>query len=150
MSGFVIDASVLIKTVLDEEGSAEAVALLRRGGATAPDLIVTECANILWKKTRKGELLADEAALIARVLTQAPLAIVPTRTFLENTVRLAVSLDHPAYDCAYVALAIDRGCPLVSADFRLIDKLVKATQGEPRAQGLRLAEAPGYFEGQGL
>ena len=33
---------------------------------------------------------------------------------------LAVDLDHLAYDCAYLALAMDRGHPFVTADERFV------------------------------
>jgi predicted nucleic acid-binding protein len=32
----------------------------------APDLLVAECANILWKKAQRGELSHEEADLAAR------------------------------------------------------------------------------------
>ena len=50
MSGLVIDASVAIKWVIEEAGTKEALAL-RRQALAAPDLLVAECANILWKKS---------------------------------------------------------------------------------------------------
>ena len=48
MSTFVIDASVAIKWVVEEPGTPEAL-LLRRHRLLAPDLLMAECANILWK-----------------------------------------------------------------------------------------------------
>jgi predicted nucleic acid-binding protein len=46
LSTFVIDASVVIKWVVDEPGTAQAH-LLRRHRLLAPDLLIAECANIL-------------------------------------------------------------------------------------------------------
>ena len=37
--------------------------------------------------------------------------------------RLAIDLDHPAYDCFYLALAIQTQYPLVTADTRFHDKV---------------------------
>lgn len=49
----VIDASVAIKWVVDEPGTTEALALRRKAKLIAPDLLIAECANILWKKARR-------------------------------------------------------------------------------------------------
>ena len=36
--------------------------------------------------------------------------------------KLAIALDHPAYDCVYLALAEQLSCDLVTADDRLAGK----------------------------
>ena len=64
MTHLVIDASVAIKWVIAEHGTREALSL-RRHRLFAPDLLVAECANVLWKKTRRNELTEDEARLAA-------------------------------------------------------------------------------------
>ena len=55
MSDLVIDASIAIKWVIEEDRTKEALAL-RRQALAAPDLLVAECANILRKKVRRKEL----------------------------------------------------------------------------------------------
>jgi predicted nucleic acid-binding protein len=116
----VIDASVAVKWVVEEEGSTAATALRRRFRFAAPDLLVTECANILWKKTWRGELTAVEANIAARLLERAGIELVPMGGLLEKTIDLAIRLDHPAYDCIYLALARQRGWRFVTADQRLL------------------------------
>lgn len=49
----------------------------------APDLINAECANILWKKARRGELSADEARFAGRLIANADIELIPTRSLLE-------------------------------------------------------------------
>ena len=131
MSPFVIDASVLIKTVVEEDGSAQAVALLESGAAVAPDLIMPECANILWKKTRRGEYTSEEAKLAAQILQRAEFEIAPSRMLTEHAVEYSAMLDHPAYDCVYLALALARVRALrfVTADTRSVSKLKAAGSG---------------------
>jgi predicted nucleic acid-binding protein len=118
LTDFVIDASVAIKWVVDEPGTSAALAL-RRHRLFAPDLLAAECANILWKKARLGELSAEEVLFAARLLQRADIELVPMRGLLEPATRLAIALDHPAYDCIYVALAESLGCDLVTADRQL-------------------------------
>ena len=120
MTRLVVDASVAIKWVVEEAGSKVAVGLLGGPALSAPDLLMPECANILWKKVRRGELTPEEAALVAELLQRAAVELVPTRPLIPAALALAVRLDHPAYDCAYLALAVDRGHPFVTADERLV------------------------------
>ena len=129
MSPFVIDASVLIKTVVEEDGSAQAVTLLESGAALAPDLIMSECANILWKKIRRGEYTSEEAKLAAQILQRAEFEIAPSRMLTEHAVEYSAMLDHPAYDCVYLALAHVRALRFVTADTRLVRKLNAAGSG---------------------
>ncbi len=116
-----VDASVAIKWVVEEPGTAEALAL-RRYRLSAPDLLIPECANILWKKVRRRELAELEALLAARLLERADVELVPMRRMLEPATRLAVALDHPAYDCFYLALAQSAGLSFVTADGKLCAK----------------------------
>jgi len=117
----VVDASVAIKWVVQEQGTAEAL-LLRRHNLSAPELLIPECANILWKKVRRRELTEQEARLAARLLERADIDLAPTRRLLEPATMLAIALDHPAYDCVYLALAATLACDFVTADERLSRK----------------------------
>jgi predicted nucleic acid-binding protein len=105
------NASVALKWVVEEQGTPEALALRQRAKLIAPELLVAECANILWKKVQRDELLKEEAFLAARLLQGAEIELLPTRSALE-----AATLDHPPYDCLYLALAITHHCPFVTAD----------------------------------
>ena len=134
MTTWVIDASVAIKWVVDESGTEQAL-LLRRHRLVAPDLLVPECANILWKKVRRGELSDAEAILAARLLQRAEIELEPTRGLLESAMKLAIALDHPAYDCIYLALAEALSCAMVTADERLYRRALAI---EPKV--VRLAE----------
>ena len=125
MTDLVIDASVAIKWVVEESGTKEALSLLRHR-LYAPDLLVAECANILWKKVRRRELTPTEAEFAARLLQRADIELAPMRALLEPATRLAIALDHPAYDCTYVALAVGMSCDLVTADQRLSAKVLPA------------------------
>jgi len=92
----------------------------------APDLLIPECANILWKKVRRKELTEREALLAARLLERADIQLEPMRHLLEPAARLAIALDHPAYDCIYLALAEAMTCDFVTADEALYRKAQSA------------------------
>ena len=57
MNTFVIDASIAVKWVVEEHRTPEALLALRqKAKLIAPELLVAECANILWKKVQRQEL----------------------------------------------------------------------------------------------
>lgn len=51
-------------------------------------------------------------------LTKAPLASVPLEQDLPEAMRFALQLNHPVYDCFYLALAKRLGTYVVTADAR--------------------------------
>lgn len=114
----VVDASVAAKWLAPEPDSGMAEALLD-DELVVPDLLFAEVANILWKKQMRGEM-DDAAALVAaRWLLQAPLEVHDSVGLLVDALTLALKLQHPAYDCVYLALARRIDLPLVTADRRL-------------------------------
>lgn len=118
MTDFVVNASVAIKWVIEEPGSGAALGL-RQHQLFAPDLLAPECANILWKKVRRGELTAEEAGLAARLLAPAEVELEPTLHLMEQGARPRHRARHPAYDCVYLALAETQSCAFVTADAHL-------------------------------
>jgi len=121
----VIDASIALKWVVPEADSDAALAL-RRQRVAAPELLIAECANALWKKVRRNQLTVQEASLAARLLQRSDIELEPMRDLMEPATRLAVALDHPAYDCLYLALADMSACELVTADEVFCRKVVAA------------------------
>jgi len=136
----VIDASIAVKWVIEEDGTQEALALRRGGRLIAPDLLVPECANILWKKVQRKELSKEEALLAARLLQGAEIELLPTRALLAAAARLAIELEHPAYDCLYLALAMDNDCRFVTADARFVHKLAQKRGARFRGKVIALIE----------
>lgn len=122
MSALVVDASVAVKWVVDEEGS-EAAAELAVEDLEAPDLLYVESANVLWTKALRGELTEAEAAERLALLLEAPLRLIPSKGLLERAQALAFELEHPVYDCVYLALSLDRDTELVTADGRFVNAL---------------------------
>jgi predicted nucleic acid-binding protein len=122
VSEYVVDASIAAKWVIDEPGTIQALKL-RRHVLFAPDLLIAECGNIIWKKVRLGELSEPEASLAIGLLVRADIELVPTRRLARRAVDLAILLDHSTYDCIYLALAETAKRPFVTADARLPRKL---------------------------
>ena len=142
MKRAVIDASVAIKWLVEERGSAAALSLLDGPELIAPDLLMPECANILWKKVVRAEFSAEEAQLAADLLQRAAIELISVRALMADALQLAVELNHPAYDCTYLALAIAQGCPFVTADERLARVVQARGAGSAASAVLPLMQLP--------
>jgi predicted nucleic acid-binding protein len=118
--GIIVDASVALKWVLDEDDSVLARALATKELA-APELLWSECANGLWRWVRRGVLSGRVAQARFVALRRAPIALTPAGELLDRALMLAVELSHPVYDCVYLALALQRGMQVVSADRRFVN-----------------------------
>jgi predicted nucleic acid-binding protein len=117
----VVDASVALKWLVEEEGSAAAVRLLDGPVLLAPALIHVEVANALWRMARAGRLSAGDAADALALFGRLPLRRrVEDRDLAPEALRLARLLDHPVYDCLYLALAVDAAAPVITADRRFV------------------------------
>jgi predicted nucleic acid-binding protein len=113
----VIDASVALKWVLDEPGKDAADALLDED-LIAPSLWLLESANALWRRARRGEITAAQADDRLATLFDAPVTNTAIEDDLPSATALASSLNHPVYDCLYLALALREDSHVVTADVR--------------------------------
>ena len=118
-----VDASVVVKWFVAESLHHEARCLLsRRIDLHAPDLVLSEFANTIWKKTRAKEISNQE--LYLNELSSLPdvISLLPDRELIERTARMAFEIDHPVYDCLYLACAEATGSGVITADRRLANK----------------------------
>ena len=146
---FVIDACVALKWFVEEAGSAQAAALLTGPDLLiAPDLIVAEVANAGLKAVRAGTMLPAQHDHAAARLPLAFDDLAPLAALAQRAAALSRLLDHPAYDCFYLALAEERAATLVTADQRFLDRLA-GTPWEGIAVNLRSMTAGGPGSGEG-
>jgi predicted nucleic acid-binding protein len=116
----IVDASVAIKWFIDEVDSDIARRLWRdEPDLLAPDLIVPQVCNAAWRKVKLGQSDPAQAVQIAARLRQGVLEFRSTSPLAPRAVELALELDHPVYDCFYLALADAEKAELVTADRRL-------------------------------
>lgn len=131
MSKLITDASVLVKCIFDEVGSAAARSML--GGPlppAAPDLASAECANAIWKRVRRRQIDGLAAHKALAVLDAVPFELLPLQPLTETALGLALEYDHPVYDCYYLAAAITHDANLATADARLYDLALRVGFGE--------------------
>ena len=126
----VVDASVAVKWLVEEEGSASAERLLEGDhDLHAPRLMVSEIANALWRKARLGEIGHGEAGVLAAAVREMPIRWSDDELICADAVRLALALDRPVYDCVYLALAHRIGATLVTADTRFANAVAATEHG---------------------
>jgi predicted nucleic acid-binding protein len=120
----VVDCSVAAKWVLQESGRIEALHLLdeQESGKTlllAPDLLLTEFAGLIAKRTRRNQMPVAQAHQAFRLMEESELRLFDTRPLLGRALDLVLKNQMSFWDCVYLALAIQQECPMITADRRL-------------------------------
>ena len=87
----------------------------------APTLLLTEVANVLWKLQRAKALPAgSDPQDLLRTAAELVDHLEPDRALQAEALALAIRLNHPVYDCLYLALARREAAMLLSCDQRLL------------------------------
>ena len=124
----VLDASVALKTVLNEPDSSAALKLRdqyrkQMHELIAPDTFVVEVAHALTRAERKKVLQVGEARkFLTEIMTDRPV-LHPHLPLIPRAVELSSQLKIGVYDCLYAALAEREGCEFVTADAKLVKAL---------------------------
>lgn len=118
----ILDASAGVTLFVKESASVKVATLVEPGGIHVPTLFYSEVANALWKKVRRGE--ADPARFALRFGSlELMLLAIDERPFAARALAIALELDHPAYDCVYLAIAEALGDRVVTLDRRFCNRV---------------------------
>ncbi|MDE0391264.1 MAG: type II toxin-antitoxin system VapC family toxin [Rhodospirillales bacterium] len=132
----VIDASVACKWFFEEPLSTEARALAETGEVfSAPDMILVECANAAWRRVSGETIPLAQAHAFLSALPQWFASLVPAARLHARAFEMACALNHPVYDCQYLALAEVEESRLVTADRAFVNK-VRRSPWSSRIQSL--------------
>lgn len=132
----IVDASVAVQWIAEEDTSALSETLLERSDLSAPELLVIEVANALRRKIFVGDISMEQAKAGLRFIREKVATIDLSNEVLDRSLELAEAMYHPVYDCIYLALAQQQGARLVTYDQELIER----TRGQ--GLGALLAELP--------
>ena len=131
LSLLVVDASVAVKLIVDEDGKEEALARTRNETRlVAPDWLLVEAGNALWRKCASGvfdrEVAEDLHAMLPRFFDEFR----PSAPLAPTALALSFDLKHWIYDCIYLATAIDLGAPLLTADRKFWNAAKRSGYGD--------------------
>ncbi len=120
----VVDASIAIKWLIEEDYSGEADQLLTawdrdKTRVAAPHLLPTEVANGLHQRVRRGHFSLATAVQLEAAFLEKDIALVQSAHINLRAMRIASALAQNAvYDAHYLALAESLDCDLWTADQR--------------------------------
>lgn len=124
MQKLVIDASVVLKAYVPEEGSVQAQAIFRDYALGyvelfAPALMPYEVVNALLVAVRKGRVEKAGAEEVLREFVRLRIPTQGLEGLEERAWALALEHGRTVYDAAYLALAESLGALLITGDKRL-------------------------------
>jgi len=129
----VIDANLLIKTILPEDYSADILNYVSRFGrdveVAAPTFIFLECANAIRSAILRKGYAAVRAVQDIQYLQRLTINLTSTDNLVVSAMAIAAQYGISAYDAVYAALAIREGLPILTGDTRLQNSL--AASGIP-------------------
>ena len=126
----VVDASVAVKWLTDEDGSELARGLVASGADLyAPRLMASEVASALWRKAQRGDIEPGQVGALAALASDMPLYWHEDESLVADAARLALSLGHPVYASLYLALAHHLAATMVTADLRIAEELAATAHG---------------------
>ena len=67
MNTLVIDASIAVKWVVEEDGTPEPLALRQKARLIAPELLVAECADLALTVDKKCQLVTADKRLLRKL-----------------------------------------------------------------------------------
>lgn len=118
-----LDASVLAALYVEDPATEASEAALERlevdAQLHAPDLVLLEVAQVLWKRVRRDELSADDAMRGIGDLEAAAIRFFPSGSLVAQSLALALAHGFTAYDATYIALATRVGGTVVTNDAEL-------------------------------
>ena len=126
MSAVVVDASIIVKWFVEEEGSDEAIKIRDeyingKIKLIAPELINFEVLNALHYKRLFSE---DELGRISEALDAFSIELCSLRgEYAAKTIEVAYKNNITIYDAAYISLAIMKNTYVYTADRKLKNKL---------------------------
>lgn len=137
----IVDASVVVKWLVEEEGSDRAARVMRLP-LVAPESLVPECLGALRKRVQRGLMIQQLALDAAHVLARAGIAFEPVQPLAPDILALSLRLSLSTYDCAYLALACKLGGVVITADQRLVARCRQPDAADLACRAQALTEDP--------
>ena len=129
-----VDASLVVKWLLEEEDSQEARRLSEHWSSTgiqpaAPRLLIYEIANTLHLKVRRGQTRIEDASNAFADLIAFKIELIDMESIHVRAIEIAAHLSQGAvYDSHYLALAEHLDCEFWTADLAFARAAARITE----------------------
>jgi predicted nucleic acid-binding protein len=124
----VIDASVALKWLFQEQGRPKALQLLNSYQLDdlelrAPELLISEVGNIITLRVWKGMLDKPDTPVVFELFLNMAPKLYPGSLFATDTLGIAVRYRRTFYDSLYLACAVRWNCELITADEKFFNAM---------------------------
>lgn len=143
MNQAVLDASVALRWILDDETDREGALRIRealvlgRLVALAPPSFLPEVGGALVRAVRGGRITADRAVAALEAVAVVGIDTPELVRYVRDAMRIALETGILLNDATYICAAASRGLPLVSAD-----KAQLAAAARLGVAGVALSDVP--------
>ena len=122
----VADASVAIQWFLSDEPFSQQAHDLTNHGIEfiAPDIVVAEVANIAWRSARTGRITQSFATRISSEISDMFVRLTSSEELIRSAMKISLQIDHPIYDCLYLALADQNDTKVITHDRKFMARVV--------------------------
>jgi predicted nucleic acid-binding protein len=123
----VIDASALIRLFVPDGPLPQGLEEFFQGAeqgrntAIAPELLIAESVNVINRKRKSGEFSEEESDELLTDLIAMPIRYYPHQPIIQSAYDFAKQYELTVYDALYLALSVDHGAVLFTADQKLRD-----------------------------
>jgi predicted nucleic acid-binding protein len=123
----IIDTSALLRLFIPEGAIPEGLEDFFQGvnqgrnWALAPELLIAEAGNVIWKYIRAGIMTSEEGKAMFKDIADMPVRLVGHKKLAKHSLELAETYNMTVYDSLYLALALEQGGTVFTADKKLLE-----------------------------
>jgi predicted nucleic acid-binding protein len=112
----IVDASIAVKWLLDEEGSEQARKAVQGRDLAAPAFLRLEVFHVVWRRSRRGEATDSQLRDTLPALNKIIARFERDEPLVGRAAEIAAAHALAIYDCLYLALALQNEAAIITAD----------------------------------
>lgn len=112
----IVDASIAVKWLLQEEGSEQARMAVQGHDLAAPAFLRLEVFHVMWRRSRRGEATNSQLRETLPALHKIIGSFVSDEPLIPKAAEIAIAHTLAIYDCLYLALTLQNEAALITAD----------------------------------
>lgn len=123
----IIDTSALLRLFVPDgavpDGLEEFFHGVNQGRhyALAPELLLAEAGNVIWKYMQAGILTSEEGKAMFKDIVDMPVRLIGHKKLVKHSLELAEMYNLTMYDSLFIALALEQGGVVFTADNKMLE-----------------------------